>query len=219
MWLAFLTGLFGSMHCVGMCGAIALSLPSRTFFGNFLYNLGRIVTYTFLGLIFGFFGKGLDLLGWQQVLSIVLGGVVILGVFLPQFTKIPLLDKLFFRLKQSFTPFFKHKSNFSLFVIGLLNGLLPCGLVYLAIIGSVVMAAPLEGATYMFFFGLGTIPMMQLLAIYKKLLTAEWRRKIFKMMPVFAIVLGLLLIFRGLNLGIPYISPHIEPQSGVAECK
>ena len=219
MWLAFLTGLFGSMHCVGMCGAIALSLPSHTFLGNFLYNLGRITTYTFLGLIFGFFGKGLDLLGWQQMLSIISGVIIILGVFLPQFTKIPLLNKLFFRLKQSFTPFFKNKSNFSVFAIGLLNGLLPCGLIYLAIIGSVVMASPQEGAIYMFFFGLGTLPMMQLLAVYKNLISATWRRKIFKTMPILAIFLGLLLIFRGLNLGIPYISPYIEPQSEVVECK
>ncbi|MFN3316942.1 MAG: sulfite exporter TauE/SafE family protein, partial [Raineya sp.] len=104
MWLAFLTGLFGSMHCVGMCGAIALSLPSRTFSGNLLYNLGRISTYTFLGVIFGTFGKGLDLLGLQQSLSIFLGSLIILGVFLPQFSKITLFNKWFFRLKQSFMP-------------------------------------------------------------------------------------------------------------------
>ncbi len=219
MWLAFLTGLFGSMHCVGMCGAIALSLPTRSFVGSFLYNAGRIFTYTLLGLLFGSFGKGLDLLGMQQSLSIFLGGVIILGVFLPQFTKITLFNKAFFRLKQSFTPFFKKKSHFSMFAIGSLNGLLPCGLVYLAIIGSVVQADAQEGALYMFFFGLGTLPMMQLLGIYKHLLGVEWRRRIFKMMPLFVFFLGVLLIFRGLNLGIPYISPLIEPISGVVECR
>ncbi len=219
MWLAFLTGLFGSMHCVGMCGAIALSLPTRSFVGSFLYNVGRVLTYTLLGLLFGSFGKGLDLLGMQQSLSIFLGGVIILGVFLPQFTKITLLNKAFFRLKQSFAPFFKKKSHFSMLAIGLLNGLLPCGLVYLAIIGSVVQADAQEGAAYMFFFGLGTLPMMQLLGIYKHLLGMEWRRRIFKIMPLFVFVLGILLIFRGLNLGIPYISPLIEPASGMVECR
>ena len=219
MWLAFLTGLFGSMHCVGMCGAIALSLPARTFGGNFLYNFGRIITYTLLGGIFGSFGKGLDLLGLQQILSVFLGGLIILGVFLPQFTQISLLNRIFFRLKQNFMPFFKKKSAWAILMIGLLNGLLPCALVYLAIIGSVVQAEAIEGAMYMFFFGLGTLPMMQLLAIYKNLLGANWRRRIFRMMPIFAFVLGLLLVFRGLNLGIPYISPYIEPAAGVVECK
>lgn len=219
MWLAFLTGLFGSMHCVGMCGAIALSLPARTFISNFLYNLGRIFTYTLLGAIFGTFGKGLELLGLQQSLSIFFGGLILLGVFVPKLSQIGLLNKAFFRLKQSFMPFFKKKSSWAMLMIGLLNGLLPCGLVYLAIIGSVVQAEATEGAMYMFFFGLGTLPMMQLLAIYKNLLGLTWRRRIFKMMPVFAFVLGLLLIFRGLNLGIPYISPYIEPTSGAVECR
>ncbi|GAB4489948.1 MAG: sulfite exporter TauE/SafE family protein [Raineya sp.] len=219
MWLAFLTGLFGSMHCVGMCGAIALSLPTRTFWGNFLYNFGRVLTYTTLGAIFGTFGKGLDLLGLQQSLSIFLGGLIILGVFLPQLTHITLLNKAFFKMKQSFVPFFKKKSSLAMLMIGLLNGLLPCGLVYLAIIGSVVQAEAVEGAKYMFFFGIGTLPMMQLLAIYKNLIGVTWRRRIFKMMPVFTIVLGVLLVLRGLNLGIPYVSPYIEPTMGKVECR
>ncbi|MDX1904148.1 MAG: sulfite exporter TauE/SafE family protein [Thermonemataceae bacterium] len=218
MWLAFLTGLFGSMHCVGMCGAIALSLPSRTFFGNFLYNVGRVLSYTFLGFLFGTFGKGLNLLGMQQILSIIFGIFIIIGAFLPQFQELPFLNFIFNKLKKAFTPFFKNKSYFSLWMIGILNGFLPCGLVYLAIIGSVVTAEASEGAMYMLFFGLGTIPMMQSLSIYKNLLTAEWRRKIFKFLPVFVFVTGLLLVFRGLNLGIPYISPLIEPASNNVEC-
>ncbi|MFN3315940.1 MAG: sulfite exporter TauE/SafE family protein, partial [Raineya sp.] len=115
--------------------------------------------------------------------------------------------------------FFKKKSSWAMLMIGLLNGLLPCALVYLAIIGSVVQADAQEGAMYMLFFGLGTLPMMQLLAIYKNLLGATWRRRIFKMMPILAVMLGLLLVFRGLNLGIPYVSPYINPSAGVAECR
>ncbi|KOY85987.1 hypothetical protein AD998_07370 [bacterium 336/3] len=218
MWLAFLTGLFGSMHCVGMCGAIALTLPSRTFFGNLLYNVGRIFSYTLIGFLFGSFGKGLNLIGVQQYISIGLGIAIIVAVFIPYLFKFSVLDKSFTKFKQLFTPFFKRKNYFSLLMIGILNGFLPCGLIYLAIIGSVVMAEPLEGALYMFLFGVGTLPMMLSLTIYKNLLTAEWRRKIFKMMPMFAVMVGVLLIFRGLNLGIPYVSPYIEPASQTVEC-
>jgi uncharacterized protein len=218
MWLAFLTGLFGSMHCVGMCGAIALTLPSRTFFGNLLYNVGRIFSYTLIGFLFGSFGKGLNLIGVQQYISIGLGIAIIVAVFIPYLFKFSFLDKLFTKFKQLFTPFFKRKNYFSLLMIGILNGFLPCGLIYLAIIGSVVMAEPLEGALYMFLFGVGTLPMMLSLTIYKNLLTVEWRRKIFKMMPMFAVMVGVLLIFRGLNLGIPYVSPYIEPASQTVEC-
>lgn len=218
MWLAFLTGLFGSMHCVGMCGAIALTLPSRTFFGNLLYNVGRIFSYTLIGFLFGSFGKGLNLIGVQQYISIGLGIVIIVAVFIPYLFKFSFLDKSFTKFKQLFTPFFKRKNYFSLLMIGILNGFLPCGLIYLAIIGSVVMAEPLEGALYMFLFGVGTLPMMLSLTIYKNLLTVEWRRKIFKMMPMFAVMVGVLLIFRGLNLGIPYVSPYIEPASQTVEC-
>lgn len=218
MWLAFLTGLFGSMHCVGMCGAIALTLPSRTFLGNLLYNVGRIFSYTFIGFLFGSFGKGLDLIGIQQYISIGLGVAIILAVFIPYVCKFSFLDKSFTKFKQLFTPFFKKKNHFSLLMIGILNGFLPCGLIYLAIIGSVVMAEPLEGALYMFLFGVGTLPMMLSLTIYKNLLTVEWRRKIFRMMPMFVVMVGVLLIFRGLNLGIPYLSPYIEPASQTVDC-
>jgi len=218
MWLAFLTGLFGSMHCVGMCGAIALTLPSRTFLGNLLYNLGRIMTYSLLGFLFGTFGKGLSLMGIQQYVSVGLGVLIILAVFLPYVFKSFFLNKAFSKLKQQFTPFFKKKNYFSLWMIGILNGFLPCGLIYLAIIGSVVAAKPFEGALYMFLFGLGTLPMMLSLAIYKNLLTAEWRRKIFKLMPTFAVFMGVLLIVRGLGFGIPYLSPALEPRSQSVEC-
>jgi sulfite exporter TauE/SafE len=218
MWLAFFTGLLGSMHCVGMCGAIALTLPSRTFAGNLLYNVGRVLSYTFIGLLFGIFGKGLNLIGVQQYVSIGLGVMIILAVLVPYLFKFSSLDRAFTKFKQAFIPFYKKKNYFSLLMIGILNGFLPCGLIYLAIIGSVVVAKPLEGALYMFLFGLGTLPMMLSLTIYKNILTTEWRRKIFRMMPAFVILVGILLIFKGLNLGIPYISPYIEPASQTVEC-
>jgi sulfite exporter TauE/SafE len=144
--------------------------------------------------------------------------MIILAVLVPYLFKFSSLDRAFTKFKQAFIPFYKKKNYFSLLMIGILNGFLPCGLIYLAIIGSVVVAKPLEGALYMFLFGLGTLPMMLSLTIYKNILTTEWRRKIFRMMPAFVILVGILLIFKGLNLGIPYISPYIEPASQTVEC-
>lgn len=215
--LAFLTGLFGSLHCVGMCGAIALTLPSGSFLGNFLYNIGRVISYSFIGFLLGSFGKGLAIIGFQQGLAIVAGSIVILIVIFPQLARFAWLSEGFTRLKQLFKPFYRRKNHFSLLMIGVLNGFLPCGLVHLAVMASIVLADAWQGMIYMFFFGLGTIPMMQSLSIYKNLLSQQWRLKLFKFLPAFAIIVGVLMILRGLNLGIPYLSPHFEKES-VVEC-
>lgn len=215
--LAFLTGLFGSLHCVGMCGAIALTLPARSFLGNFLYNAGRVISYSLMGFLLGSFGKGLAIIGFQQGLAIVGGSMVILIAIFPKLLRFTWFNEGFTKLKQLFKPFYQRKNHFSLLMIGVLNGFLPCGLVYLAIMASVVLADAWQGMLYMFFFGLGTIPMMQSLALYKSLLSQHWRMRLFKWMPAFAVMIGILMILRGLNLGIPYVSPHFEKQN-VMEC-
>ncbi len=215
--LAFLTGLFGSLHCVGMCGAIALTLPSRSFLGNFLYNTGRVISYSFIGFLLGSFGKGLSIIGFQQGLAIVAGSIVILIAIFPQLARFAWFNEGFTRLKQFFKPFYQRKNYFSLLMIGVLNGLLPCGLVYMAVMASLVLADAWQGMLYMFFFGLGTILMMQSLSVYKNLLSQQWRLKLFKFLPAFAVIVGVLMILRGLNLGIPYLSPHFEKESTV-EC-
>jgi sulfite exporter TauE/SafE len=214
-----------------MCGPIALALPlnNQSWFsrisGGLLYNAGRTVTYAVLGAIFGLAGLGLALGGMQQWVSIVLGSVIILFVIIPRLGTAGRIlatysDKLTGHLKKPFARLLRMKSYSSLFIIGLLNGFLPCGLVYIALAGALLMSRIHEGALYMAFFGIGTIPMMLAIAIAGNLISRSVREKLSKVIPVLIILLGILFILRGLNLGIPYISPKIENQGDKAtmEC-
>ncbi len=213
---AFLTGLFGSFHCAGMCGPIAFALPGNRndgfafFIGRFFYNFGRILTYAFLGMVSGAFGFGLYLAGLQQGISI---GVGVLILFI-------LIYQRFFRKGAGINPFnwisgkyikklFGSKSYWALIVIGILNGLLPCGFVYMAIMGASVTQNAASGAIFMVCFGLGTLPMMFGVSVVGQFLSSSVRTKLSKLSPVFATLIAAIFILRGLNLGIPYISPKI----------
>ncbi|MEI6507111.1 MAG: sulfite exporter TauE/SafE family protein [Bacteroidota bacterium] len=220
---AFLTGLLGSFHCAGMCGPIALAVPtygnssSEKIFSKLLYNLGRVFTYTILGAILGAFGTGLKLAGLQQSVSILAGSIIILSVILSRIKK----NNFSFQFFSSnfFGKLFKQRSAVSTLGIGLLNGLLPCGFVYIALIASVATQDIFKGMTFMFFFGLGTIPMMFTVSMIGQFLTIKVRSSINKLFPVFAIIIGCLFILRGLNLGIPYVSPQLSnDQQIVKEC-
>lgn len=216
-----LLGLLGSLHCAGMCGPIAIALPlnNQSWFarisGGFLYNSGRIITYAALGAAFGLAGMGLALGGFQQWVSIILGSVMILTVIIPWIgsggSKMSVLfDAITGMLKKPFVKLFKVKSYSSLFVIGLLNGFLPCGLVYIALAGALLMSRVYEGSLYMVAFGLGTIPMMLAIAVAGNILSLKLRKRLSKVIPVFIVFLGILFILRGLNLGIPYLSPKLS---------
>lgn len=224
-------GLVGSLHCAGMCGPIALALPlnNQSWFarisGGLLYNLGRTLTYGLLGLIFGFAGMGLALGGAQQWVSIILGALMILAVLIPRIggagKKVAgMADKLTGAIKKPFIRLFKLKTYRSLFFIGLLNGFLPCGLVYIALAGALVMSKYYEGALYMVFFGLGTIPMLLAISVAGNVISQKLRHKLTKAIPFIIILLGILFILRGLNLGIPYISPKIvdNGEKATMEC-
>ncbi len=214
---AFLTGLFGSFHCVGMCGPIAFALPGKQmegpafYVGRFLYNAGRITTYALLGFVLGGLGLGLKIAGLQQSISILAGTAIILVVALNRtrlkaFTFNPL--KLFSSKKVQ--QLFNSNASSSLFFIGILNGLLPCGFVYIALLGASATQGLWEGALFMVFFGLGTFPLMFGVSILGQFLSSNTRNRVNKLSPFFAILIGLLFIVRGLNLGIPYLSPKIN---------
>ncbi|MEW6702280.1 MAG: sulfite exporter TauE/SafE family protein [Bacteroidota bacterium] len=218
IWTGFIVGLLGSMHCVGMCGPIALALPvlSETKFkillGRALYNFGRIVTYLAMGALFGLFGSRLVLFGLQQNISIALGAAIILYLLIPRELKSKISETILYRkmvlfLKSRFSNLISKRTNSSHFAIGLFNGLLPCGFVYVGIAGAISTGNWLSGAAYMALFGLGTFPIMFLTSILGKVINLNIRKRINKLIPVLAGVLALLFILRGLNLGIPYISP------------
>jgi sulfite exporter TauE/SafE len=102
---------------------------------------------------------------------------------------------------------FKRKTPDALFTIGLLNGFLPCGLVYAALFGAIAMQNALLGVSYMLLYGLGTIPLMSAVVYISNFLSVPIRSKLKKIIPIVTIVIGLLFIFRGLGLDIAYLSP------------
>jgi uncharacterized protein len=211
-------GLVGSLHCLGMCGPIALALPlhSDSWFnkvsGGLLYNSGRIITYGMLGALFGLLGRGIEMAGFQQWASILVGAMMIISVLFPLVFKQSIsLDKLFSgyagRLIASFRKLFEKESFGGLFSIGLLNGLLPCGLVYVALAGALNTNGIISGVAFMVMFGLGTIPALLVVSLLGNVISLNFRRKLRMVIPTFVLMLGLLFILRGMNLGIPYISP------------
>lgn len=218
---AFTIGLVGSLHCIGMCGPIALALPLGNksavtkIVNGLIYNLGRIFTYSFFGLFFGFFGERIALASTQQHLSIVIGSLFILSVLVPKKITNKLevsgwVGSFVNQIKQRLAKLI-HSSNWSSkFLVGILNGLLPCGLVYAAIGGSISTSSPFAGALFMASFGFGTLPMMFSVYFFANMVSITLRNNIKKLIPVFLIVLGCLFILRGLNLGIPYLSPKID---------
>ncbi|MCW8849611.1 MAG: sulfite exporter TauE/SafE family protein [Melioribacteraceae bacterium] len=218
IWGGFLIGFLGSFHCVGMCGPIALALPIgkgsnlQLVVSRILYNLGRIVTYTFFGAVFGLFGKGIAFAGLQRYASITLGVAILLYYLLPgrfkgklSVTKPYLLASNF--VKKSFTRLTKTGSAQSLFLFGIVNGFLPCGFVYVALAGALTTGDFLSGAAFMALFGLGTAPIMFATSLVGKFISDGIRSKINKLIPVFAIILAIIFILRGLSLGIPFLSP------------
>jgi len=229
---AVILGLLSSFHCVGMCGPIAFVLPvDRTNkykqgYQTLLYHLGRLLAYSSIGLLFGWLGKGLYLAGFQQRLSVLLGVLMIFAIVIPVQTLNKYnLSKPLYRaigvIKTNLGLYLKKKSSKAIFTIGFFNGFLPCGMVYMALIGAVATSEFYLGALYMFLFGLGTIPMMTVAVYSKNIFSLNFRNKIQKAIPVFVVVVGLLFILRGMGLGIPYVSPKdikLQVQNTPIEC-
>ena len=218
IWGGFLIGFLGGFHCVGMCGPIALALPIgkssnlSLVISRILYNLGRIVTYSLFGAVFGLFGKGIAIAGLQRYASISLG-VVILGYYLlPNRLKGKLSLTKPYQVttnfvKRSFSRLTQTGSSTSLFVFGIINGFLPCGFVYVALAGAITMGDFVSGAMFMALFGIGTTPIMLATSLVGKFISSGLKSKMNKLIPVFAILLAIIFILRGLNLGIPFLSP------------
>tara|TARA_B100001059_G_C17788525_1_gene558668 strand:- start:254 stop:955 length:702 start_codon:yes stop_codon:yes gene_type:complete len=231
LWSAFILGLLGSFHCVGMCGPIAFMLPVdrtnsfRKITQIFTYHFGRLLAYSIIGLFFGLVGKSLYIFGFQQQLSIAIGVLMIIVVLIPvqtfnryNFSK-PVYN-IISKVKSSLGKALKKKTADTFLTIGFLNGFLPCGLVYMAVFASLAMQSTTQGSLYMILFGLGTIPLMTTAIYIGKFLNIKAKQRIQKAIPVFVIIIGLLFIIRGLGLDIPYLSPApiTEIATGQIEC-
>jgi sulfite exporter TauE/SafE len=218
LYTALLFGLISSFHCIGMCGPIAMMLPVernnpvKKVTQIVTYHLGRLIAYGIIGLLFGLLGKGLFLAGIQQQMSVIIGIAMIVVIVTPEkvFAQYNFSKPVFrwiSKMKQILGSHFKNKSYKSLFIIGLLNGFLPCGMVYVALFGAIAMQSAGFGVLYMLLFGLGTVPLMSVVVYVNSFLTVPIRNKIQKVIPYVGVIIGVLFILRGLGLGIPYVSP------------
>lgn len=225
---AFLIGFFGSLHCVGMCGPIALVTPSLfpgtlgRILSGIIYNSGRTITYAGLGILAGTLGKGFAMFQWQQMVSIILGVLIIFSAVLPGVFRKVQMGKIGTKatslIKKNLSSFLKQRSFMGILSIGLVNGLLPCGLVYIGLAGSIDMSRPTDGALFMAFFGLGTFPIMTGIYLIGNNLKGSFKNKLSRILPYFIFLMGLIFILRGAGLGIPYVSPSMEPHEGDVNC-
>lgn len=202
---------------MGMCGPIAFMLPidrqnkTKGFLQILIYHFGRLLSYSLIGLLFGFLGKGFYFFGFQQQLSIIVGLSMIFVILFPKlFSKVNFsknINKVVFKVKNALGKELKKKRNDTFFTIGFLNGFLPCGLVYMAVFGALATTNAFSGSLYMFLFGLGTIPLMTSVVYLGNFTKGTFRKRIKKVIPIVVVFIGILFVLRGLGLGIPYISP------------
>ncbi|MFT3705575.1 MAG: sulfite exporter TauE/SafE family protein [Agriterribacter sp.] len=213
----FMLGFAGSLHCVGMCGPLSLAIPTwhlrpiQKFLALLLYQLGRIITYSILGLIIGLAGRSINMSGWQQGFSIALGIIMLIAAatyfIRKNSVRFNLLSGAYLYIQKLIATVLRcYKGLRGFLLLGLANGLLPCGMVYIALATALTTPGLLQSATFMTSFGAGTSPAMLLAAYGMQFLNARYRA-VFKMaVPFFITLTGIILILRGMNLGIHFIS-------------
>lgn len=217
---ALLLGITSNLHCLGMCGPIAMAIPvNRTsnltiISGIVQYNLGRIFTYGVLGFMVGSIGLSVESIGWLQVLSIVSGIAIILYAW-RKLLPIGKRNLFFFNSLQGFVSrsmgkTLQQNSVLKLFIIGSLNGLLPCGMVFIALVNALLSGTNLHSMLAMVLFGIGTLPMMLLVSYSTNKINTALRLKLSRKIPYLLTIVGLLVVLRGMNLGIPFLSPKVN---------
>lgn len=224
LYLAFFMGLFGSLHCAVMCGPLVLALPAAgrspgmVVLNRVLYQFGRITTYAFMGLVVGFIGNSIAVKGWQQAISLVTGSfLVMMGLFNLFSNHFPRIV----RMQQSMMQPLIQRMGYWLYrpggswMAGMMNGFLPCGMVYMSLAAALNADTALGGAAFMVFFGLGTFPMMIGVALLGSLLKRKLSLNLSKWLPAMLLIMGLWFLLRGANLDIPMLSPLIYPEGAI----
>lgn len=218
---SFLLGIGSSWHCLGMCGPLVMSVPfpkkNQSFLTKALYFVGKALAYALLGLIIGFFGMKSLWGSSQRYISIFAGILIVLMVIFPVF-----IPKTFnYPFKKTFNQIFQKVKTqpklWHFFGLGFLNGLLPCGMVYMALLIALASGNVIHAAVSMMLFGLGTIPMLWVVTYVKDRIKNSFQAQ-FKMITVsLGLIAGTMLILRGMNLGIPYLSPHIDTTEQIVQ--
>jgi sulfite exporter TauE/SafE len=223
----FTLGAAGSLHCVGMCGPLSLALPvqhlskTKKFFSLLLYQFGRIITYSLIGLIFGLAGRRIYISGYQQWFSVGMGVLVLTLAVLYFIQKrtihLKFLNRFYFSVQKLISSLLKSITGpLSFLLMGMANGLLPCGMVYIAVAATLSFTDVMQSVSFMAMFGAGTLPAMMMVAYAGQLIKLEVRQTLRKAVPFFIVTMGVLLVLRGLNLGIPFISPELPQSPGQA---
>lgn len=200
---ALIMGFAGSIHCMGMCSPLAIAVTHMTpgiFLNKLIYNLGRILMYSLFGAVVSLAGKVLPISGYQNLISLTLGVILLMVGVSGLSIKLPLvahgLQQLSMFLKKQFAHFLQQKNYRSVFILGLFNGMLPCGLTFLALTFCLALTGPLEGFIFMMLFGMGTLPAMFGLPILWSAALKKLKWNLNKVTTVLLIASGGLLIAR-----------------------
>ncbi len=211
--ILFVVGLITSLHCVAMCGGINLSqcVSYRQDTGDtgklakvkpsLLYNTGRVISYTILGGIVGALGSVVSFSGTAKGVIAILSGVFMVIMGLNMLNIFPWLRKLNPRMPKIFgNKIHQNGGKYGPFYVGLLNGLMPCGPLQAMQIYALGTGSALAGALSMLFFSLGTLPLMFGLGALSSFLSGKFTHKMMKVSAVLVMVLGIIMLNRGLNL-------------------
>ena len=227
MLTPLLLGLAGSLHCIGMCGPLMLAIPLPAserrvvVWQMLLYHAGRILSYSALGVLFGLLGKGIAIAGFQQVLSLASGVFIIAMAFVAWrfehlVTALPGFGAFTRAVQQKLGVLLRDHNRSATFSIGMLNGLLPCGMVYAALAGAISTTNSAEGGIFMALFGLGTLPLLLTATVAGRSFGFSLRAKIKVVQPILLTLAGLLLLQRGLHLDLSLFESAV-PKAGY-EC-
>ena len=207
MITGFLLGLMGSLHCAGMCGPLVLMTPvvaptpASFVASRLVYHAGRIFVYALIGVLFGLVGESMVFAGFQRWLSVIAGIVMIAALF----AATPLKSRLIrmpIAIKTRFASLLRQKTYPSIFALGGINGLLPCGLVYMAATASIASGDIFQSIASMVFFGLGTLPMLLGISFAGKRLNLSRIPALQKIAPVAVALAAVLLIIRSDPVGL-----------------
>lgn len=220
-YLAFFMGLFGSIHCAVMCGPLLFALNSqmklswKAVLNRILYQSARILTYGLLGFFLGMLGNIATVQGWQKGFSITVGSILmIISAFYLFGKKTSALARFQTKAIQPFTKYmgkWLYRPGGSL-VAGMLNGILPCGMVYMALASAMNADSIVNCVLFMVLFGLGTLPLLFLFSFAGSFSKSIFRRGFNRLVPFLYLLMGAWFILRGANLDIPYLSPllHVD---------
>jgi sulfite exporter TauE/SafE len=215
---ALTMGLLGSLHCMGMCGPIVLVLHGkRPFLSKLSYHAGRIGIYSFIGILIGFSGGALRLAASQEAISIIAGILMLLMIVVPSrlMSRLPILRSFgtfYSVIQQKTQSFWKERTVKGDFLLGMINGLLPCGFLYAAFLGSLNGGSISGSALWMLLFGIGTIPSLLFIGSLSSFKNQTFQRYVQNALPIGTAIIAVIFILRGLSLGIPMISPILPDQ-------